>query len=104
MLLELYKSFNKSKIISYFIDWYLIPIEARELVQMIIRRTSKTPKLTAGSIIILSIRNFGSVKYQNYFIITPLLFCPPDLSVQSILYIHTYRMVYNFARPKQNNN
>ncbi|OXU22912.1 hypothetical protein TSAR_016172 [Trichomalopsis sarcophagae] len=52
--------------VPYFLNWILLSTEARELLRMIIWRSSKADKLTAGKVITLSMGSFASVICVEY--------------------------------------
>ncbi|NP_001177561.1 odorant receptor 181 [Nasonia vitripennis] len=55
------QSCNNVNAQAYNIEWYGISLKARVFVLMILRRTLKPIHLTAGTIMILSMENFGTI-------------------------------------------
>ncbi|NP_001177564.1 odorant receptor 187 [Nasonia vitripennis] len=61
------------RLTAYFIDWFTLSIEAQEIIHMIVWRSCKTNKLTAGSFVALSLENFLSMLKTSWSVATVLL-------------------------------
>ncbi|OXU22911.1 hypothetical protein TSAR_016171 [Trichomalopsis sarcophagae] len=61
------------RLTAYFIDWFTLSIEAQEIIHMIVWRSCKTNKLTAGSFVALSLENFLSILKTSWSVATVLL-------------------------------
>lgn len=55
----------KRNMCRYNTEWYNMPIAQRKLIMMIMMRSKKLLRITAGNIIILSYVNFKAVSKSN---------------------------------------